>query len=292
MTINIKKKLDLIILAGGMGSRIKKFTQKTPKPLIKIDNISILQYIITYFSKYDLNKIFILAGYKGEKIYKKYNNKIINLINIKVIIEKKPLDTFGAVLNIKKFIDNDFILVNGDTIIDFDLKNLIDIKSKKLMSIILNKNLNYKKNKKLNNITIDRDNNVTFSNYSNYMSGGVYFMSKKLLNRKTKKTSIENDLIPKLISKNEVKGIINNKKFFIDIGTYKNLKEGKIVIPKFFKRPAIFLDRDGVINYDYGHVYKYKDFRFKDGVLKTLKFLSKKKIYIFIVTNQAGIGKG
>lgn len=292
MNININKKIDLIILAGGKGSRIKNFTDKTPKPLLKFDNRSILQYIINYYSKFDFNKIFILAGYKGNQIYKKYNNKIANLIKIKVIIEKKPLDTFGAVLNIKKFIHNDFILVNGDTIIDFNLKNLIKIKSKKKMSIILNKNLNYKKNRKLNNIAIDKNNNVIFSKNNNFMSGGVYFSSKKLLDQKTRKISIENDLIPKLIKNKEVKGIINNKKFFIDIGTYENLKKGKKTIPVFFKRPAIFFDRDGVINHDYGYVHNYKNFKFKSGVLKILKFLSKKKIYIFIVTNQAGIGKG
>lgn len=292
MNININKKIDLIILAGGKGSRIKNFTDKTPKPLLKFDNKSILQYIINYYSKFDFNKIFILAGYKGSQIYKKYNNKIINLIKIKVIIEKKPLDTFGAVLNIKKFIHNDFILVNGDTIIDFNLKNLIKIKSKKKMSIVLNKNLNYKKNRKLNNIAIDKNNNVIFSKSNNFMSGGVYFSSKKLLNQKTRKISIEKDLIPKLIKNKEVKGIINNKKFFIDIGTYENLIKGKKIIPNFFKRPAIFFDRDGVINHDYGYVHKYKNFRFKSGVLKILKFLSTKKIYIFIITNQAGIGKG
>lgn len=292
MNINNNKKIDLIILAGGKGSRIKNFTNKTPKPLLKFDKKSILQYIINYYSKFDFNEIFILAGYKGNQIYNKYNNKIINLIKIKVIIEKKPLDTFGAVLNIKKFLHNDFVLVNGDTIIDFDLKNLIKIRSKKKISIVLTKNLNYKKNIKLNNIAVDKKNNVIFTKRNGFMSGGVYFMSKELLKQKKRGISLENELIPELIKSKEVKGIVNIKKFFIDIGTYKNLRKGKVLIPKFFKRPAIFFDRDGVINHDYGYVHKYKDFRFNSGVLKILKVLSNKKIYIFIITNQAGIGKG
>ena len=124
MNATFNKKIDLIILAGGKGSRIKNLTNKTPKPLIKFNNKPILQYILNYFVKFNFNKIFILAGYKGDQIYKKYNNKIINLIKIKVIIEKRPLDTLGALLNIKKLINNDFILTNGDTIIDFNIKNL------------------------------------------------------------------------------------------------------------------------------------------------------------------------
>ena len=58
------------------------------------------------------------------------------------------------------------------------------------------------------------------------------------------------------------------------------------------KNPAAFLDRDGVINYDYGYVYKYKDFKFRPGVIKGLQFLTKKKTKIFIVSNQSGIARG
>ena len=56
-------------------------------------------------------------------------------------------------------------------------------------------------------------------------------------------------------------------------------------------KPAAFLDRDGVINYDTGYVHKIKNFKFRPGVSKGLKYL-KKKYYIFIITNQSGIARG
>ena len=58
------------------------------------------------------------------------------------------------------------------------------------------------------------------------------------------------------------------------------------------KKSAAFLDRDGVLNYDYGYVYKYENFRLRPGVIKGLKFLQKKGFRIFIVTNQSGISRG
>ena len=76
MNSTFNKKIDLIILAGGKGSRIKNLTNKTPKPLIKFNNKPILQYILNYFVKFNFNKIFILAGYKGDQIYKKYNESL------------------------------------------------------------------------------------------------------------------------------------------------------------------------------------------------------------------------
>jgi D-glycero-D-manno-heptose 1,7-bisphosphate phosphatase len=65
----------------------------------------------------------------------------------------------------------------------------------------------------------------------------------------------------------------------------------KRLIPHYFRKPAIFLDRDGTLNYDKGYTYRIEDFKFIRGSLKTLKKLSKKNYYLFIVTNQAGIAK-
>ena len=79
---------------------------------------------------------------------------------------------------------------------------------------------------------------------------------------------------------------------FLDIGTPKNFKSASKLLLNYFYKPAAFLDRDGVINYDYGHVYKFKKFILRKNVLKGLKFLIKKGFYLFIVTNQAGIAKG
>ena len=60
----------------------------------------------------------------------------------------------------------------------------------------------------------------------------------------------------------------------------------------YLRKSAVFLDRDGTINYDKGYTYKFSQFKFRPYVLKGLKYLSKKKYLIFIVTNQAGIAKG
>ena len=77
----------------------------------------------------------------------------------------------------------------------------------------------------------------------------------------------------------------------IDIGTPKNYILAKKLIPKHFYRPALFLDRDGVVNYDNGYTYKIKNFKFKKKVFKVIKKFQKKH-YIFIVTNQSGIARG
>ena len=69
-------------------------------------------------------------------------------------------------------------------------------------------------------------------------------------------------------------------------------RKRKLKLANNFKRPAVFLDRDGTINYDDGYTYKFSKLRFRPHVLKGLRYLTRKKYFIFIVTNQAGIAKG
>ena len=143
---------------------------------------------------------------------------------------------------------------------------------------------------KLNTLSL-KNNIVSVKKNSKLMNGGIYFFNKSIFKYiKKKKNSLENDLLPKLISMGKINGKIFNN-FFIDIGSKHYLKIAEKKIKKQYTRPAVFLDRDGVINYDYGYVHQIKKFKFRPGVLQGLKYLTKKKFYIFIVTNQAGIGK-
>ncbi len=286
------KNIDLVILAGGKGTRIKEFLGNNPKPMVKFNNIHFLQYLVNSLSKFSFNKIYILTGYKHGVIFRNFHNKIFNLTKIKCLNEKKLMGTGGALLNLKKEKINDFILVNGDTIFDIDLNNLIKLCGKKKFgSIALATNKRNTNNLKLNNLSLN-GNNLSYQKKGKLMNGGVYFFKKKILNiLPKKKFSLENDFLPKLINKKLLNGKVY-KNFFLDIGTPKYLKLSEKKLKKYFKKPAVFLDRDGVINHDFGYVHKEKDFKFKTGVIDGLKYLSKKDYLIFLVTNQAGIAKG
>ena len=75
------KNLDLVILAGGKGSRIKNFLKNNSNPMMKFHKISFLQYLINNYSKYPIKNIYILTGYRSNQIHKKFHNKIYRLDN-------------------------------------------------------------------------------------------------------------------------------------------------------------------------------------------------------------------
>ena len=93
--------LDLVILAGGKGSRIKSLIKDRPKPMAIFNKKPFLEYIIQFYSKYVFKNIFILTGYKSKNIYKKFKDKKYNFTNIKCLRENRPLGTAGA-LNLLK----------------------------------------------------------------------------------------------------------------------------------------------------------------------------------------------
>jgi D-glycero-D-manno-heptose 1,7-bisphosphate phosphatase len=285
------KRIDLVILAGGRGKRISRLTKKNPKPLIKINNIPFIQYLLNYYSKYNLNKIFILTGYQSNK-FSKFHKKLSNLVPIECIREKKKLDTGGAIFQLRNKIKNNFIVINGDSFIDFNVIDFIKKKMKKRImgKILLTKNENYLSNNKLSKLKIDK--NELVSNNGTLMNAGVYLFKKKIFKYlKLRKISLEKEIMPNLVKKKLIQGVYSNKRF-LDIGTYANLSKAKNFLRKNINLCSVFFDRDGVINIDNNYLFKIKDFKFRKNVIKTLKFLNYKKINIFIVTNQAGITKG
>lgn len=282
---------DLVILCGGRGTRLGELTKKIPKPLIKFNNEPFIDKILKFYQRYQFNKIYLLAGYRSEMFMRRYNNKVLNFIKINVIIEKSPMGTAGALYKLKKKIKNNFLLINADSYVDYDFLEFQKIKFN-LGKILLVKNTNYRSNKKLACLDVKKNKIIYKNNYgNNYMNAGVYLFNKKILNYIPNNfCSLENDILPSLINKGKINGYKINKPF-IDMGTKKNF----VKVNKFFKKisfkPAIFLDRDGVLNEDFGYVFKYNQIRWIKKTINILQRMRHLNIYFFIVTNQSGIGR-
>ena len=286
---NYNSKIDAIILCGGYGTRIQKYTKnKIPKSLIRIKKKFFLDYLLKKISIYPFNKIIIVAGFKGKKIFKEYNKKKINLIDIECVVEKIPKGT-GAALNfIKKKIVNDFVLFNGDTFANYPIEKFFKKTLNKnfIGKIILTKNNSKSLTKNLLNLYINKDKEIYFSKKSPLINSGAIFLKKNIKKFLTKNiSSFENDILKKLIIKKKIAGEIDNG-FFIDIGTEKNLNYAIKMLPRIFYRPALFLDRDGVINKDFGYVHTKKKLSYNKKIFQIINN------FIFIITNQAGIAKG
>ena len=280
-----------VILVGGKGSRLGKITKKTPKPLIKLDGNFFLNYQINYLMQFKFKEILLLCGYK-KNLFKKFVN-YRNDVNIKIVYEKKLLGTGGAISNAYKHLDNIFFLCNGDTFFEinlFDFYNNFN-KNKDDGVLALKKATS---NERFSKVIVKKKKIILFTRdkvrKNEIFNCGFYFFKKKLFNNKKKKKSLEIDILPNLCKTKKIRYKIFNEKL-IDIGVPEDLDLAKKFFKKYNKRKFIILDRDGVINHDYSYVYKWNNFKFISGAIKFLKILTSKKVPIFIITNQAGIGK-
>ena len=105
--------MKLVIVAGGKGKRLGTITKKVPKPMVKVSDVTFLEYLILFYSKFDLDKIFIMTGYKSKIIYEKFNKKFFNGVEIICIRENKPMGNFGCLNKLKnKIHDNYFLYAN------------------------------------------------------------------------------------------------------------------------------------------------------------------------------------
>ena len=130
-----KDKVDVIIMAGGKGTRLKPFTDILPKPLMPIKNKTVIEHILNSFSKHNLRNFFITTNFKSE-ILRAYFKELKTSYKLNFIKEKKPLGTIGAVKLIKKNTKN-IILTNCDVIHKVDMLDLYNFHLKNNYDITL-----------------------------------------------------------------------------------------------------------------------------------------------------------
>lgn len=291
------KNLTAVILAGGKGSRLGLLTKNTPKPLLKINNKKFLDYLLFDVSRYGFKKIIIVAGYKGFKFNKYHNQNILNS-KIEVFVEKKTNGTLGALNKIKNKIKGDFFIFNGDTFFNFNFLDLLNVskenKYKKIfisLREIICKNLNrynsYKFIKKSLKLTKKKLNEKIL------ISGGIIFCKNSILKQLDKVGDFENYINYQKKFENKITGKIFNNPF-IDIGLPKDFNSSGKFLKKNMPKKAIFFDRDGVLNTikDNQYIINKHQFKWTPGAKKTIKFFNDNNYFVFIITNQAGIGKG
>jgi glucose-1-phosphate cytidylyltransferase len=129
--------MKVVILAGGLGTRLSEYTHMIPKPMVKINNKPILYYIMKHFSNYGHKDFYIALGYKG-KIIKDYFKKQSFNWNINLIDTGLGTMTGGRLKKLKKYLkdEENFFLTYGDGVANVNLKNLLNFHNKKKDALV------------------------------------------------------------------------------------------------------------------------------------------------------------
>jgi mannose-1-phosphate guanylyltransferase len=223
--------MKAVILAGGLGTRLRPLTNKKPKPMLPLGKKPLLEHLIKWIKKNGVKDIVLCVSYLHETIEKYFEDGSKFGVNIEYAVSKKPLATAGQLKTAEKFIDDAFVCVYGDSLFDFNLRNMItDHKKKK--SFITMSLYEYKTSIKYGVIDTKNNGKVLAWNekpeIKSKINMGCYVMESAVLNFIPKnKTYGMDDVIKRAISKRKTVNSILIKKRFIDIGdkkTYEKLR--------------------------------------------------------------------
>ena len=222
-----------LILCAGLGKRLNPLTLKTPKPLLELDNVTILERCINIIMKSGVKKIFLNTFHLGNQIFEFIKKKNFP-IDIQIVEDgKEILDTGGGILNmIENSDENDFIIFNPDTLWHKEYIEEIEKMTNlyflnKLDNILLsaNKKLSFDKNLKgdfnlKNNLLKKNDNN-------DFIYIGCQILSRSLFEKyKVNKFSIS-EIWNELLKKDKLNGFESSSKFYhlTNLETFKKLKD-------------------------------------------------------------------
>ena len=288
---------QVVILVGGYGTRLKSITSSTPKPLLKFNNKSFLNYLIDFYIAHGVTNVLLLCSYKYNRFKSMYEKSKKYQKYVKCIKQDVPNGNLEALKISYKYLKKDFILCNGDTFINLKIDELIKYyfnNNRKTICVLTSNKKNISaKSTLLSQKSLNKKILITKKYRHKYANSGIYIFNKNILKKNKIKdyNSIENQFLPSLIKRNNIKFYKTNIEFK-DIGTPKDFFKTSEFLLKNYPRPCAFLDRDGVINRDYGYVHKVKNFNWMPNIKKLIKYLNDNGFLVIVVSNQSGVGRG
>jgi len=118
--------LKVVILAAGLGTRLRPYTLFLPKPMLPLGERPVLEYVLDWLKKYGFNDIYICVGYLRRTIEEYFKDGSEFGVKITYVRTSRPMGTGGQLKSAAPYISDTFLCLYGDTIFDFDLQRFVD----------------------------------------------------------------------------------------------------------------------------------------------------------------------
>lgn len=322
--------MKVVIMAGGKGTRISSVASDIPKPMIKIEDIPVLEREIECLKNQGFDDIIITVSHLGNIIMGYFGDGSGNSpatgkpfgVHIEYYFEKEPLGNAGALFKIKDKLTSDFLLLNADAMFDVDFNRFAAFHQKHggLVTLFTHPNSHpydsglivADKNGAVEKWLAKED--VRPQYYRNRVNAGLHVINPEVLelagidaysvgkigeDGKPVKVDLDRQLLKPLAGTGKM-FCYDSPEYVKDMGTpdryysvCKDCKEGKISAKNLkHEQKAIFLDRDGTINKYVGFLRNIDDFELVDGVSEAIKKINASGYLAIVVTNQPVIARG
>jgi NDP-sugar pyrophosphorylase family protein len=234
-----------LILAGGLGTRLRPAFDAGPKSIAPIGGRSFLEYLLVQISRAGFHQVLLCVGYGASQIEDFVGDGRKWGLSVRYSVESEPLGTAGAVKRAAALIDTQhFLVFNGDSFLAIDLQRMVEehVRSGALATVALAK---VRDSARFGNVVVGADGLIEqFAEKRAYhesdspdlrvVNGGIYVFSKPVLDLipEPGAVSLEHDVFPKLLI-NGIRGFLTDG-YFIDIGLPEDFQRAQAELPKFF----------------------------------------------------------
>lgn len=306
--------MQLVIIAGGKGTRLQELSGGLPKPMIDVGGKPLLEHQILLGRKYGIRDVLLLTGYGAEHIERYFETHPIAETRICSIRETQPLGTAGALLNAFDQLQDTFLLLCGDILLNVDLSRLLaSHPADAAASLFVHPNQHpYDSDvvelnaggwvQALHAYPHPRE-----SYFPNLVNAALHVMSKKALVHPRERwlqqvsaLDICRNLFPQLLAEGHLLKGYRSREYLKDAGTPDRLRRvradyeaGRIAAGSWETAvPAVFLDRDGTLNYDHGWIHAPEQTELLPGAREAVRAINESGRLAVVITNQPVIARG
>jgi len=220
----------VVLMAGGLGTRLRPLTEDMPKPLLPVGDKPILETIIEQFISFGFNNFIITVNYKADKIRDYFGKGEKYNANITYIEEEKRLGTAGALSLIDKKIDEPCFLMNADLLTKLNFESMLRYHLNKDNTLTI-ASREYKYEVPYGVLEVENEKVISLEekpDHKFFVSAGTYILNPELLTRIPKNEYYDiTELIDILLSENEDVGTFPIHEYWLDIGQHEDYKQAK-----------------------------------------------------------------
>ncbi|WP_374545633.1 HAD-IIIA family hydrolase [Rhodoblastus sp.] len=299
-----------VILAGGLGTRLRTVIGNVPKALAEVGGKPVLGHQLELCHRHGFDDVVLLLGHEAAQVQDYVGDGSHFGLSCRSVIEDRPLGTAGAVLAAKDLLQDDILVLYCDTMLDIDLERFWRFfeRRKAAAALLVHPN-DHPFDSDL--VVTDAENRVTgFSRWRedaaplrNLASAALYVMNKKILESVSPREGtldFGRHVFPELIARGETLFAYRSVEYIKDLGTPERLEKvnrdyavGKVA-PQRSGRPraAMFIDRDGVLNVERNGVLDPGQMELLPGAADSVRRLNKAGLATVVVTNQPCVSHG